>query len=100
MQKKHINLQYKAFLKRYNNNANAILLDVRTLHEYENAHLPSATNIDIKSSDFLEEIALLDKQKSYFIYCSKGIRSMNACIVMQKMGFLKLYNLKGGLKPV
>ena len=92
-----MNLQYDVFLKRYESTPNAILLDVRTQQEYDSKHLATATNIDIKSKDFLEEIAELSQQKSYFVYCSKGIRSQNTCIVMVQMGFKNVYNLKGGL---
>ena len=97
MPKKYINLQYETFLKRYEVTSKAILLDVRTPQEYENEHLANAVNIDLKSNDFLEEIGILDKQKSYFVYFSKVIRSLNVCIVMIQMGFSKVYNLKGGL---
>ena len=55
--KKYANLQYDAFLKRYENIEEAILLDVRTHQEYEDTHLPAAINIDLKSADFLDEIA-------------------------------------------
>ena len=97
MPKKYINLQYEAFIKRYQITSNAVLLDVRTQQEYLNEHLASAINIDLKSDEFVDEIAMLNKQKTYFIYCRKGIRSLSACVVMSKMGFAKIYHLKGGL---
>ncbi len=77
---------------------NMVILDVRTPSEFDAFHLEEAVNVDIKNQDFVEEINELEKDKAYFIYCSLGIRSANACNYMSMLGFKQLYNLKGGLK--
>lgn len=78
--------------------ANCILLDVRTNPEFADFHFQNALNIDIKDRDFTSEIEELDPEKKYFVYCNRGIRSVNACILMSKIGFQHLYNLKGGIQ--
>lgn len=77
-----------------------ILLDVRTVQEYLQNHLTDAINIDIKQADFTEEIMELDATKNYIVYCQVGIRSANACCLMNSLGFNKLFNLKGGLRAI
>ena len=76
---------------------NAVILDVRTLQEFNEGHIPGALNIDIyKGQLFLDEIRKLDISKSYYIYCRTGVRSARACSVMQQLGFNNTYNLVGG----
>ncbi|MGB0929437.1 MAG: rhodanese-like domain-containing protein [Chitinophagales bacterium] len=85
------------FLEKAEQQAESVLIDVRTPTEYNEASLEEAVNINIKHQDFVEEINELDKNQHYFVYCSMGIRSVNACNYMAMLGFKNLYNLKGGL---
>ncbi len=98
--KPYIDLPTAEFTKRQLNNSNAILLDVRTPSEYKDGHLENALNIDIKSQHFMEEIEDLDPSKHYYIYCSIGLRSANACVFLASLGFSHIFNLKGGLKAI
>ena len=91
------NLAPSDFLEKSQQQTESILIDVRTPNEYQTFCLEEAENIDIKNVDFEEEIEELDKDKHYFVYCSLGIRSVNACNYMAVQGFKNLYNLKGGL---
>ena len=75
-----------------------IILDVRTSEEFEELRLPNSTNIDFYNpQDFIQELEKLDKNKSYYVYCRTGSRSANTCVLMKEMGFVKTYNLLGGI---
>ncbi len=88
----------KEFLAAYNKQKNnAILLDVRTAAEIEEANIDGYLAIDIQQPGFTEKVAGLDKSKAIFIYCRSGNRSGQACRYMSTQGFDKLYNLKGGM---
>jgi rhodanese-related sulfurtransferase len=88
----------KEFLTAYNEKKeNAILLDVRTAPEIEEASIDGHIAIDIQQPGFTEKVGALDKNKTYFIYCRSGNRSGQACRYMNTQGFDKLYNLKGGM---
>lgn len=81
-----------------NTDTNAVVLDVRTPEEVEQGMIPNAFHIDIhKGQGFIDEVSLLDKSKSYFIYCKSGGRSGQACAVLKHLGFEKAYNLLGGI---
>ncbi len=87
--------EWKLMLGKHKDN---ILLDVRTEDEFKEKRIPNSVLLDINSpQEFLEGIEVLDKDKSYFIYCRSGNRSSRACDIMKSMGFKKTYNLLGGI---
>lgn len=77
-------------------NTNNVLLDVRSVAEFEKGRVPGAINIDINSSKFAEKVAALDTNKTYLVNCAVGMRSAKACKKMEAMGFNKLYDLEPG----
>ncbi len=78
-------------------NPSAIILDVRTLGEFNQGALKAAINVDFMGGSFKVKIAKLDKNKTYLVYCRSGNRSDIACSVMESLGFTKLFNLSGGI---
>lgn len=74
-----------------------IVLDVRTPMEFAEGHLENAVNIDFQSGSFESEIAALDKNATYAVYCRSGNRSGQAVKVMSDLGFTDLYDLDGGV---
>ena len=77
--------------------AGIITLDVRTPGEFNEGHIEGAQLIDFQSGNFENEIATLDKSKTYAVYCRSGNRSGQAVKVMSDAGFSNLYNLNGGV---
>jgi rhodanese-related sulfurtransferase len=53
--------------------------------------------IDFQGGSFETEIASLDKNATYAVYCRSGNRSGQAVKIMQDAGFRNLYNLEGGV---
>ncbi len=84
-----------AFQQRISTAVNFTLLDVRTREEFEEGHIPGAVNLDLLDGSLEEELASLDKEKTYFVYCRSGGRSSHACLIMSNEGF-KVVNLAGG----
>ncbi len=76
---------------------NVQLVDVRTASEFESGHLANAINISITDGDFESQISKLDKTEPIYIYCKSGARSARACNAMEEMGFVEMYDLKGGI---
>lgn len=75
------------------------ILDVRTVEEYTDGHIPGAQNINVQQpQQFMDEIKDLDKHKNYYLYCKSGNRSKQACLVMDFNGFKNLYDLAGGFE--
>ena len=74
-----------------------VTLDVRTPGEFNEGHIEGSQLIDFQSGNFENEIAALDKSKTYAVYCRSGNRSGQAVKVMREAGFNNLYNLNGGV---
>ncbi|MEI6020075.1 MAG: rhodanese-like domain-containing protein [Bacteroidota bacterium] len=73
------------------------LIDLRTKPEIESkGKIKGATEIDFLAKDIDAQIAKLDKNKTYLIYCAGGGRSGDCALMMQKMGFKEVYNLEKG----
>jgi rhodanese-related sulfurtransferase len=74
------------------------IIDVRTPEEFNDGHIENAIMIDFYAEDFRDEIAQLDREKSYFVYCRSGNRSGQAVDIMRELGFQKVYNLSAGIR--
>lgn len=78
-------------------NSGVVVLDVRTPGEFAAGHIENAINIDVEGMTFDSEIAKLDKNVEYALYCHSGRRSAIAAEKMTKAGFNKVANLEGGI---
>ena len=77
--------------------SNVQLLDVRTLAEYTEGHIPGSMLIDVKDENFASCVDdLLNKEKKVAVYCRSGRRSRTAAEILVKKGF-KVYNLDKGI---
>jgi rhodanese-related sulfurtransferase len=77
--------------------AGVITLDVRTPGEFAEGYIQGARLIDFQSGNFENEIATLDKNATYAVYCRSGNRSGQAVKVMQDAGFTNVFNMNGGV---
>ena len=80
-----------------NVNKDILLIDVRTPQEFASGHLENAVNMNYFDSDFDAQLKTLDKNKAVYLYCKSGRRSANAAEKLEDMGFVKIYDLDGGI---
>ena len=74
-----------------------VILDVRTVEEFNEGHIKGAILVDQNKSDFLKQVEQkLPKEKTIAIYCRSGRRSANAAERLAKAGYRPV-NLKGGI---
>lgn len=78
-------------------NPDITVLDVRTPEEFEDGHLSGATMIDFYAETFADDIAALDADETYLVYCRSGNRSGQATALMASLGFEQVYDLDGGI---
>lgn len=76
-------------------NADVIVLDVRTLEEFNEGHIPNALLYPVQELD--QRWNELDKSKTYLIVCRSGNRSQTASDILIKNGFKHVYNTSGGM---
>lgn len=73
------------------------VIDVRTPEEYAEGHIEGAQLIDFYSDTFAEQIASLDPDDEYLVYCRSGNRSGQATALMQQNGIDQVWDLQGGV---
>ncbi len=82
----------------YESNPGSVILDVRKPGEYEAEHLKDAVNFPL---DFINEnLDQLDPEKTYYMHCLSGYRSMIAQSMMRRKGFKNLVDIKGGFEEI
>ena len=73
------------------------VVDVRTPEEYSEGYIAHSQNIDFNSPTFDEDIQKLDKTKPVLLYCKSGGRSAKCAEKLQEAGFVKIFDLEGGI---
>ena len=74
-----------------------VVLDVRTPEEFAEGHLEGAVLVDFYAADFAEQLAALDTDVPYLVYCRSGNRSGQALGVMEQLGFASAVDVDGGI---
>ncbi len=69
-----------------------IWLDVRTPQEYQARHIESFQNIPL-GSDF----SSLPKDREIVVICQSGLRSIQACKQLKKLGYTNITNVRRGM---
>lgn len=72
-----------------------VVIDVRTPAEFAQGHLAGAELIDIQAPGFREQVAALDRDGSYLVYCRTGNRSATAVAIMADLGFTDVVDAGG-----
>lgn len=71
-------------------------LDVRTVAEYSEGHIPGAININVLDESFASMVdSTLQKDKPIALYCRSGKRSKKAAAILSNKGY-KVYDLDKG----
>lgn len=71
-------------------------LDVRTMAEYSEGHIPGSIDINVLNGKFAEIAdSILSKDKPVAVYCRSGKRSRKAAAILDKKGYT-VYNLDKG----
>lgn len=73
------------------------VVDVRTPEEFADGHLENALLIDFYDDAFADQLAELDPDGTYLLYCRSGNRSGQAAEMMAELGFDQVYDVDGGV---
>ncbi|MBW2960885.1 rhodanese-like domain-containing protein [Mesonia aestuariivivens] len=75
---------------------NVKLIDVRTEDEFNEEHIQDAQNI-VYDKNFSAKLSQLNKDQPLIVYCNSGNRSEKSAQILKDSGFVKVYDLKGGI---
>lgn len=79
-------------LKTMLNDKEKVFIDVRTNGEYKSRNIRQFSNMPLGS-----DYSKLPKDKEIVVICQSGMRSMQACKQLKKLGFEKVTNVRGGI---
>lgn len=83
---------------RFNEDKQISIVDVRKPGEFQAEHLETAAS---KPLDYLNDyLAELPKDKTMYIHCAGGYRSMIAASILKARGFDNLVDIQGGYKAI
>ena len=73
-----------------------VVVDVRTVEEYDTAHIPGAVNISVIDEDFDAKLKEIEG-KPVLVHCAAGVRSLRAVARMNATGkFPEIFHLSSG----
>lgn len=74
------------------------ILDVRKESEYKSEHILEAENAPL---DFINESMMkISKDKTYYVHCAGGYRSMIFASILKARGYDNLIDIKGGFSAI
>ncbi len=90
---KHVSMH--DIVKIMNENTNYIILDVRTVAEYNDGHIPNAICIpnETINGDIIDKLP--NKEQLILIYCRSGNRSKQAAEKLKNLGYTNLVEFGG-----
>ena len=75
----------------------AIVVDVRTLEEYNEGHIPNAISVPLETIENEAEAKLKNKDALILVYCRSGRRSREAALKLIEKGYTNVIDF-GGIK--
>jgi rhodanese-related sulfurtransferase len=86
------------FAERISEEKDALILDVRKAGEYASAHI--VNSIFAPLDYIIDSMQLVDKNKTAYVHCQGGYRSMIFISILKSRGYTKLVDIKGGFKAM
>jgi len=87
---------YQRWSQQQAGDTSSVFLDVRTLGEYQNGHVPHALHIPVQVlASRLNEVP---KDKKIYVYCESGVRSTKASKILAKAGFTRIENMRASMR--
>lgn len=81
-------------VEEYKAASDAVLVDVRTIQEYREGHIPESRNVPLQQLDRIASVTK-DKDTQLFVYCYSGSRSRQAVSMLRQMGYSNVKNIGG-----
>lgn len=72
-----------------------IILDVRTVEEYESGHIPGAVNVPLETIGTTAPSELPNKDQLILVYCRSGNRSRQASQKLANIGYTNIVEFGG-----
>lgn len=74
-----------------------MLVDVRTAQEYSRGSIEGSVNIPLQELSEKIESEIPKKDRTIYVYCLSGSRSVSAVEKMIKMGYKNVFSMRSGI---
>lgn len=75
-----------------------VVIDIRTAEEHAAGYItPTHLVLDYYAPDFKEQLARLDRNGKYLLYCRSGRRTGVTLLTMKDLGFADIHDIDGGI---
>ena len=91
----YVNITAEEAKQIMDNEEGYIILDVRTQEEYDEGHIPGATQISHEEIAEKAEDVLTDKDQLILVYCRSGRRSKIAAEALVELGYTNIKEFGG-----
>jgi hydroxyacylglutathione hydrolase len=91
-------ISVQTFVDTYKANPAISILDVRKESEYQTGHITDAKNLPLDNIN--DGMPLIDKNKTYYVHCAGGYRSMIYTSILKSRGYDNLINVENGFKAI
>ena len=91
----YVNITAEEAKQIMDNEEGYIILDVRTQEEYDEGHIPGATQISHEEIAEKAEEVLTDKNQLILVYCRSGRRSKIAAEALVELGYTNIKEFGG-----
>jgi rhodanese-related sulfurtransferase len=76
-------------------NPDLVIVDVRTVAEFDDGHIDEAINIPV--DEIVDRLDELDKDDELLVYCRTGNRSGRAVGILKDAGYTRIYHMHEGI---
>lgn len=92
------NIRADELARKINADPATAILDVRKEDEYEAGHITGSQNVPL---DYINDhFRALDRNKTYYVHCAGGYRSMTFNSILRSRGYYNLVNVSGGYESM
>ena len=94
MEKEFRKINFSGAKEILDNNANAVLLDVREEAEYITGHAVDAVLLPLRELDAVSAAeAIPSRDTPVLVYCRSGRRSREAALILAELGYTEVYDI-------
>jgi rhodanese-related sulfurtransferase len=79
-------------------NSRPLIIDVRSVEEFQQSHVPGAINLPHDTFSELPEHLKLDKNDELVVYCESGKRAELVINTLEKQGYFEIRHLEGDMR--
>jgi rhodanese-related sulfurtransferase len=91
-------LDAQKLIEENRDNAKFVIIDLRTIREFDDGHIAGARQIHYYATNFMRVMSQLDRESTLLLYCQKGRQSPLAFRALQRLRFAQIYILDGGIE--